>query len=714
MADTKKRKKVAVLGSGCGAMAATWALTSKPGWQDEFDVTVYQMGWRIGGKGAAGRDMENGARIEEHGFHIWLGFYNNAFQMIRDVYGELNRSPNEALATWDQAFARHNYVVLEENVEGEWVNWPLPFPENSQVPGDPGMQNLFELFRRALELTLAGFMQHQIFSQSPQPGALVMPAWLQELLKGFEGVAHILEDIASSAILGLLRLALWLVDIMGTNPRTHENYMYKILEWLLRTIKALAFQIVEPRLSKDTELRRLWILLDISTSALLGMVVDNVFLHGFEVIDDMDFIDWLVKNGLTEYSTDSAPLRAAYDLTFGYPLGDTSNPRFAAGSGLYGLLLLALGYKGSVMWKMLGGMGDTIFTPLYQVLKQRGVKFKFFHKVKEIRAAGALDPYVSEIVIEEQAALKKGVKEYEPFLRVRNLDAWPNQPKWEQLKDGARLKKEGVNFESAWNKTPPVATHTLKKGDDFDLVILGTSVEPLRTIATSLSAKSEPFRRMVDALQTVETIGVQLWLRPTLRNLGWTETSPIVGAYVEPMDTFADMSELLAYEDWSGQEIPQQLTYLCGPLTCPPQPPLDDPDYPAKKKALVKALTRQYLEKDIQHFWPDAVATTGTPHLRWEHLVAPKGEEGEARLDAQFFRANVDPSERYVLTIPGTNKFRLHPGRSGFSNLYLAGDWTWTPFNSGCVECAVISGLLASQSLCGWPEEIIMDEILAK
>jgi hypothetical protein len=33
----------------------------------------------------------------------------------------------------------------------------------------------------------------------------------------------------------------------------------------------------------------------------------------------------------------------------------------------------------------------------------------------------------------------------------------------------------------------------------------------------------------------------------------------------------------------------------------------------------------------------------------------------------------------------------------------LAGDWTRTGLNIGCVEAAVISGLLASHALSGYP-----------
>ena len=68
-------------------MATAWELTA-PHHQGRYQVTVYQEGWRLGGKGASGRG-ENG-RIEEHGLHIWLGFYDNAFRMMRACHAELD------------------------------------------------------------------------------------------------------------------------------------------------------------------------------------------------------------------------------------------------------------------------------------------------------------------------------------------------------------------------------------------------------------------------------------------------------------------------------------------------------------------------------------------------------------------------------------------------------------------------------------------------
>jgi hypothetical protein len=80
---------------------------------------------------------------------------------------------------------------------------------------------------------------------------------------------------------------------------------------------------------------------------------------------------------------------------------------------------------------------------------------------------------------------------------------------------------------------------------------------------------------------------------------------------------------------------------------------------------------------------------------------------GQARFNAQFFRVNIDPGERYVLSVKGSTPYRLRSDDSGFSNLYLAGDWTYTCINAGCVEAATISALQTSRAICGYPSEII-------
>jgi uncharacterized protein with NAD-binding domain and iron-sulfur cluster len=87
MADHPAAKKVAILGGGMGALTAAYQLSEKGG----YDITVYQLGWRLGGQGASGRNLNLADRIEEHGLHVWFGFYENAFQLMQKCYMELGR-----------------------------------------------------------------------------------------------------------------------------------------------------------------------------------------------------------------------------------------------------------------------------------------------------------------------------------------------------------------------------------------------------------------------------------------------------------------------------------------------------------------------------------------------------------------------------------------------------------------------------------------------
>jgi uncharacterized protein with NAD-binding domain and iron-sulfur cluster len=43
----------------------------------------------------------------------------------------------------------------------------------------------------------------------------------------------------------------------------------------------------------------------------------------------------------------------------------------------------------------------------------------------------------------------------------------------------------------------------------------------------------------------------------------------------------------------------------------------------------------------------------------------------------------------------------LRPDESGYDNLVLAGDWTDSGMNAGCIESAVLSGLVAANVLLG-------------
>src|SRR5688572_7817361 len=135
MAKSNARQKIAILGGGMGGLATAYQLSSQPGWQDKFDITIYQLGWRLGGKCASSRG--DNARIEEHGIHGFVGSYFNALPMMNEVYAELDRKPGQPLATFDEAFIPSNFAMMWEFRNGGLKPWPTRFPENTASPTDP-------------------------------------------------------------------------------------------------------------------------------------------------------------------------------------------------------------------------------------------------------------------------------------------------------------------------------------------------------------------------------------------------------------------------------------------------------------------------------------------------------------------------------------------------------------------------------------------------
>ena len=129
--------KVAVIGGGCASIAAAFELT-RPEHKGRYQLTVYQTGWRLGGKGASGRGPAG--RIEEHGLHIWLGYYENAFKLLRECYAELGAgSRGRRHVEWRDAFFPDPHIAVSEpHRHGDgWAHLTAHFPPADGLPGDP-------------------------------------------------------------------------------------------------------------------------------------------------------------------------------------------------------------------------------------------------------------------------------------------------------------------------------------------------------------------------------------------------------------------------------------------------------------------------------------------------------------------------------------------------------------------------------------------------
>jgi uncharacterized protein with NAD-binding domain and iron-sulfur cluster len=339
-------------------------------------------------------------------------------------------------------------------------------------------------------------------------------------------------------------------------------------------------------------------------------------------------------------------------------------------------------------------MGDIVFAPLYDVLRSRGVRFRFFHQVTNL---GVSDDGSCVDTIRVQPQVHLLHDRYDPIVRVKGLRCWPSEPRWNQLEDGEKLAKRKINFEDECNPLG-LKPCELRRGKDFDEIVLGISVGALPEICTELARANPRFKQMLDDSFTVMTEGIQLWLTKAASALGWPFESSITTSYVKVADTYSDMSQLLDRERWTGKRRPEEVVYLCGVI-----------DHrgvrtQAEADARVRENAVQFLSKDARPLWPDAC--NGDGEFDWDTLFGSSRVRGEKRIDSQFLRANFQQTERYVMTRAGTIASRLAADQSGFSNLKLAGDWTRNGIDGGSVEAAVTSGMQASRAICGSPARI--------
>lgn len=659
-------RKVAVLGGGIAALSAAFELTRTPELRSRFQVTVYQQGFRLGGKGASGCNRRQAGRIEEHGLHIWMGFYDNAFRLMRRCYAELGRDASQPLASWKDAFKPHDFIAWEEQVGGAWRHWPAPFKPR---PGQPGDGCTVE--------SPWGYLQALI----PR----VLGLWYH--MKGTPSLGRYVRGALVEAAVISLNLASRVAAAPGT----------ALLE-PLRVLRARLFESMRGRLEQDDEARRFWIGTDLVYALAVGMIADRVVTEGFDVIDGEDLRAWLRKHGASELAVDSGLIRSLYDFVFAYEGGDPGKPSVGAGTMLRVVLRMLFSYRGSIFYRMQAGMGEVVFAPLYEVLRRRGVRFEFFRRVEHLgMSADALA--IDTVDLAHQATVASG--EYQPLIDVGGLPCWPTEPLYEQLVEGRELEARGIDLESRWTPWKDVGRQTLVRGEHFDDIILGLPVSVLPDVCGDLVASRGAWQRMVQHVRTVPTQAMQLWLRPDLGALGWPYPSPVLTAYAFPFSTWADFSHLLPREAWTG-EVPRSLAYLCGPLPGHDAvPPKEDTGYPERATAEAKRAGLDWLARHAGHLWPGAAAGQG---LDWARLY---GEgEGAQRFEAQYWRANVNPSDRYVLALPGSAQHRLGAGESGFDHLWLAGDWVRTGLDLGCIESAVMAGMQAARALSRLPIKV--------
>ena len=674
--SSAKPKRVVILGGGPAGVAAAYWL-SAPEQKGRYQVALYTQGWRLGGKCASGRNAQLADRIEEHGLHVLMGCYHNAFATLRSCYTEWREhrpDPDNPLQSWTDGFLpQHQVSFMDNDPKYGWQPWNFQFPK---LPGEPGDGPLVNGADHAplpndekMILEMADRTERALPLEVPFRNAVTFA--FQSLRSAFlKSKFH--PNVALAAL---------------------EHAAEKVETYIGHADTASAAQQVHG--GPGETLRRLAIITDLTLRISIGFVCDLLGRgeEGYDELNAMDFRAWLSKHGAHETTVHSALVNAIYDLAFAAVDGaDDSDGSLAAGVSFRAQMEIAMGYRNAPLFRMAAGTADTVFTPLYDVLMDRGVDIHFFSRVSALNTSGG---QLSEITIDNQADTIGGAP-YRPLRRItladgKSLDSWSNEPLWDQLKDGAQLKQDGIDFEYSGCKITAGLPTILKAEQDFDIVISALPPLSLQPVAQDLVNGIPAWQTAIEQSRSVATQAMQLWMQEDLSELGWSHGSTVLTSYKVPYDSWGDMGEILPFENWSNSsvwqgKVPQSLGYFCGCLEV-----VGGPISRKELKDDVVKIADDWRRSSLGGLWPK-VRELGVQ----ESTVST------------YIRANFDLAEQYLQTPAGKNvSARLDPAQpAGLSNLYAIGDWTRTRFSGGCFESAIESGMLAARGISGFPQDI--------
>ncbi len=703
------KTRVLIVGGGPSGLATAWELCHGP-LREQLDVSVYTLGWRLGGKGATGRGS-NG-RIQEHGIHGFAGFYVNSTAMLRHSYLDLhpehlsstegNGANSQDLPvgaepkSLDEALLHEDYSVDFLYHDGQALLRPLWAPHNDAKPWDGGLNlSTEEAIQSIISLTSNALLQRPIPFGTTRWRAVqriaAAGAWLsrQAVVRRLARLANELREAESGHVEALL-----------------SEVLAKALRWRMRGRGAPKSQFAN---------------IDYMVALIRGLnrscVLDGDHPSDVDALDHLDYKDWLRDCGISEATLKTGLPNVPAFICFQFPDGDTTrDPSMSAAAYIGWMVRLAL-VNGSSYSFFRSGTGESVIAPMFRSAQQAGAHFEFFHKLQDL-IPSADGSTIDRVVFRRQARLRPGLERYEPMTRIAGVsyDVWPAGPLLDQLHpdDAAGLGGGDIDLESYWTEWKGVDDIVLERGRDFDQVVLTVPPSAFPYICPTLLQQSTTLTKAA-SLESCATIGAQLWLDKTLPELGITRKLPkgqrMIGAsFIDPFNVIGDFTELLDHEGWRGASAskPKTLLYLCGPIvdrTDPLRHDFSEHHIPKVAYEQALAITAQYLATAA--VWlPNAPGNRPADNLGLDvgslHVNDP-ATIGMDRLDSQYLKVNIDPSERYILSLPGSVTKRPKAWASGTANLTLAGDWIYTGINIGSFEGAVTSGKLAAHALTGYP-----------
>ena len=454
-----QRQRVAIVGGGMAALTAAYFLSSTPAHRSRYEVTIYQMGWRLGGKCASSRDDDG--RIIEHGLHVWFGCYANAFGLMRQVYERWTPKNSSAKRSLTDVFEARPQSLIGDfaTSSGSWheVFWP----RRPGVPWDDGHDDSLNPW--SIVGALIAHLQQFVAEDDRMRGAPISPSRradhalhahfnmnqpqtrLEKTKQVYFAATKSQEMPTAEAYLDLARE---LSEVNTGLPRTAQIMASEPIRDLVAAACDSIGEVTRGVRAEADATGFTIEVVEVLRAYLIG-VIDDLLLSNetINLLDRMDFRDWLVRHGASRRTvTNSVAVKALYDTMFQYINGDEGRPSFAAGTALQVVARIVATYRGQALYVVNRGMGEVVIGPLYEVLRQQGVNFAFFHKARTLQAS-ADGSLVETIHFHQQAELR--AKAYDPIQWHDGFPVWPDHPDWEQLVDGDDLKNGSCNHGGA-------------------------------------------------------------------------------------------------------------------------------------------------------------------------------------------------------------------------------------------------------------------------
>ena len=399
------KAKVAIVGAGPAGLSTAFYLTdpaANPDWASRYEVDVYQLGWRVGGKGATGRNIDACERVQEHGIHVFGNMYFNSLRMMDACYQQVAWDEHDRNRTMEEAFQPSTITLMTDYFNGVWHRDVERFPDNLGRPwlGNDAWPVPHGILVEVLNMVSSRLAKLIEWRDHPNAG------WLQRLIDGIGRMAGDELSRIDAAIAGRIIQE----ENCGEPDLARHAPILKLLADAVALVKLL--HDAEP---SNASLREVFLNLDLMVTTLRGIIDDDIIAKGIDSIDGENYRDWLERHGASQTTLASGAPQVYPNTALSYERGDTTAiPAMSAMAFVSFFLRQVLG-KGAGAYYFAEGTGDTIMKPLYRLLVQRGVRIHFFHKLTAVVPNSEL-PRIDQLEFDIQATVKGD--SYDPLRRI--------------------------------------------------------------------------------------------------------------------------------------------------------------------------------------------------------------------------------------------------------------------------------------------------------